>query len=61
MTRNNEYFLLDGFSITRLFADSKLENDCAALLAQLQIHVFEIWSEGDEGRNLERNDCTTCK
>jgi hypothetical protein len=30
MTSSNEYFLLDGFNITRLFADSKLENDCAA-------------------------------
>jgi len=61
MTRNNEYFPLDGFSITRLFADSKLENDCAALLVQFQIHVFEIWREGDEGRNGERNDYTSYK
>jgi hypothetical protein len=52
---------MNTFSITRLFADSKLENDCAALLAQCQIHVFEIWLEEDEGRNGEKNDCTTYK
>jgi hypothetical protein len=61
MTRSNEYFLLDGFSITRLFADSELENDCAAVLALFQIHAFEIWREGDEGRNGKRNDYTTYK
>jgi hypothetical protein len=61
MTRNNEYFLLDGFNIARLLADINLENDCSALLAQFQIHVFEIWREGDEGRNRGRNDYTTYK
>jgi len=61
LTHNNEYFLLDGFSITRLLADSHLENDCSALLAQFQIHVFEIWRERDEGKNRGRIDYTTYK